>query len=139
MLALVRPGTYFSEADAEGAQATEPTYSQSYLAHVATRAIIIIDADDPAIGLTAFVPVGMSDVSSCMIHPHIQSGRHVAKGEEFGYFQYGGSTYCLVFRLGAIAEFALAAIPQPHASAPTLVRVCSRLATTRQFWVLDQF
>jgi phosphatidylserine decarboxylase len=53
----------YSEADSEGAEAVEPTNSQSYLAHVATRAIILIEADDPVIGLVAFVPVGMSDVS----------------------------------------------------------------------------
>ena len=66
--ALVQDGTYYSEADSEGADAVEPTNSQSYLAHVAARAIILIDADDPVIGLMAFVPVGMSDVSSCIIH-----------------------------------------------------------------------
>ena len=62
--AFVQEGTYYSEADSEGADAVEPTNSQSYLAHVAARAIILIDADDPVIGLVAFVPVGMSDVSS---------------------------------------------------------------------------
>ena len=60
------------------------TNSQSYLAHVATRAIILIQADDPSIGLVAFVPVGMSEVSSCMIDPDLTPGYHVAKGEELG-------------------------------------------------------
>lgn len=80
--ALVQDGTYYSEADSEGADAVEPTNSQSYLAHVAARAIILIDADDPVIGLMAFVPVGMSDVSSCIIHSTVKPGQHVAKGEE---------------------------------------------------------
>jgi Phosphatidylserine decarboxylase len=40
-------------------------------------------------------------------------GYHVAKGEELGYFQYGGSTHCLVFRPGAIAEFSLTAVHSP--------------------------
>ena len=71
----------------------------------------------------------MSDVSSCRIHPHLVPGRHVAKGEELGHFQYGGSTHCLVFRPGAIAEFSLAAIPQPHDPQAPLVLVRSRLAT----------
>ena len=65
--AFVQEGTYYSEADSEGADAVEPRYSQSYLAHVAARAVILIEADNPVIGLTAFVPVGMSEVSSCMI------------------------------------------------------------------------
>jgi diguanylate cyclase (GGDEF)-like protein len=54
------------------------------------------EADDPAIGLVAFVPVGMSDVSSCRITDGIAPGRHVAKGEGVGWFQFGGSTYCLI-------------------------------------------
>ena len=57
--AFVQEGTYYSEADSEGKDAIEPTNSQSYLAHVAARAIFLIEADDPAIGLLAFVPVGM--------------------------------------------------------------------------------
>src|SRR5579863_1969987 len=65
--AFVQEGTYYSEADSEGADAVEPTNSQSYLAHVAARAVILIKADDPVIGLMAFVPVGMVEVSSCMI------------------------------------------------------------------------
>jgi phosphatidylserine decarboxylase len=126
--AFVQEGTYYSEADSEGADAVEPTNSQSYLAHVAARAIILIDADDPVIGLVAFVPVGMSDVSSCIIRSNVTPGHHVAKGEELGNFQYGGSTHCLVFRPGAIAEFTLAAIPQPHDPNAPLVLVRSKLA-----------
>ena len=110
MRAFVQEGTYHSEADSEGADAVEPRNSQSYLAHVAARAVILIEADDPVIGLLAFVPVGMSEVSSCMIDSKVAPGYHVGKGEELGYFRYGGSTHCLVLRPGAIAEFALAAI-----------------------------
>jgi phosphatidylserine decarboxylase len=127
--AFVEEGTYYSEADSEGKDAVEPTNSQSYLAHVAARAIILIEADDPVIGLMAFVPVGMSDVSSCIIDAKVKPGAHVAKGQELGHFQYGGSTHCLVFRPGAIAEFTLAAIPQPHDPKAPLVHVRSKLAT----------
>ncbi|HEY4428928.1 MAG TPA: phosphatidylserine decarboxylase family protein [Solirubrobacteraceae bacterium] len=127
--AFTREGTYYSEADSEGSDAVEPMNSQSYLAHVAARAIILIEADDPVIGLVAFVPVGMSEVSSCKIASTVEPGRHVEKGEELGHFQFGGSTHCLVFRPGAIAEFSLAAIPQPHDPDAPLVLVRSRLAT----------
>ena len=70
-----------------------------------------------------------SDVSSCIIHSTVKPGQHVAKGEELGHFQYGGSTHCLVFRPGAIAEFTLAAVPQPHDPNAPLVLVRSKLAT----------
>ena len=126
--AFVKDGSYYSEADSEGADAVEPTNSQSYLAHVAARAVIIIEADDPVIGVMAFVPVGMSEVSSCMIDPKLTPGYHVSKGEELGYFQFGGSTHCLVFRPGAIADFALTALPQPHDPQAPLVLVRSALA-----------
>ncbi|MCE0767636.1 phosphatidylserine decarboxylase family protein [Pseudonocardia kujensis] len=127
--AFVQPGTYYSEADSQGADAVEPTYSQGYLAHVATRAVILIEADDPVIGLVAFVPIGMSDVSSCLLGPHVQPGAHVTKGDELGYFQFGGSTYCLIFRPGVIAYFVLAALPQPHNPDAAAVQVCTELAT----------
>jgi phosphatidylserine decarboxylase len=64
-----------------------------------------------------------------MIDPQIQPGYHVAKGEELGYFQFGGSTHCAIFRPGAIAGFSLTAIPQPHDPNPPLLRVRSKLAT----------
>jgi phosphatidylserine decarboxylase len=127
--AFLVEGTYYSEADSLGSDATDPTHSQGYLAHVATRAVFIIRADNPRIGLVAFVPIGMSEVSSCVIHPSIESGRHIVKGEELGYFQFGGSTHSLVFGPEVIGDFAMAAIPQPHDPDAPLVRVRSRLAS----------
>jgi len=107
----------------------QPTNSQGYVAHVATRAIILIEADEPAIGLVAFVPVGMVEVSSCVIAPEIAPGHHVAKGDELGHFQVGGSTHCLVFRPGAIADFSLGALPQLENPAAPVMLVRSKLAT----------
>ena len=127
--AFTLDGTYYSEADSEGTDAIEPTNSQSYMAHMASRAIILIQADDPVNGLVAFVPVGMSEVSSCIIDPNVMPGYHIAKGEELGYFQFGGSTHCLVFGPGVIANFAVEAIPQPHDPGAPLMLVPSKLAT----------
>ena len=45
--AFLVQGTYYSEADSLGADAVEPTDSQSYLAHVAARAVFLIRADNP--------------------------------------------------------------------------------------------
>jgi phosphatidylserine decarboxylase len=126
--AFIQPGTYYSEAESEGADAVDPVDSQGYLAHVATRAIILIQADNPVIGLVGFVAIGMSEVSSCLIGPDITEGHHVSKGEELGYFQFGGSTHCLIFRPGAVADFHLSAIPQPQGPTAPLVEVRSKLA-----------
>ena len=127
--AFVQPGTYYSEADSECTNADNPVVSQGYLAHVATRAIILIRADNPNIGLMAFVAVGMLEVSSCLIGSDIQEGHRVTKGDELGYFQFGGSTHCLVFRPGAVADFDLTAIPQPVQAGSRLVLVRSKIAT----------
>jgi phosphatidylserine decarboxylase len=130
--AFVQPGTYYSEAEAEGEDPAGPNDSQGYIAHVATRALIFIEADDPAIGLMCMMPVGMAEVSSCVIHPHVTAGYRVEKGEEVGCFQYGGSTHCLVFRPGAIAEFAAGAVPQPGNPEAAPVRLGAHLATAAE-------
>lgn len=127
--AFVKEGTYYSEANSEGPDAVDPTYSQGYLPHVATRAVIVIEADNPAIGLMAFVPVGMVEVSSCLIDPQIRPGNHVAKGADLGHFQFGGSTHCLVFQPGTIDTFSVGALPQPHNPQAPLQLVRSKLAT----------
>jgi hypothetical protein len=49
-----------------------------------------------------------------------------------GYFQFGGSTHCLVFRPGVISEFALQAVPQgENGENSSLVKVNSLLAMSR--------
>jgi phosphatidylserine decarboxylase len=128
--ARVLDGTYFSEADSVGTDADESPNSQAYLAHVAARAIVILEADHPGLGLVGFVAIGMSDVSSCTTI--VDPGQHVSKGEEIGYFQFGGSTHCLIFEPDAIDAFALQAIPQPQSPAPQTVRMGSHLATARR-------
>ncbi len=122
-------GTYYSEGDADGTDAQQETSAQTYLAHVAARAVVIIDADDPVIGQMAFIAVGMSEVSSCLFAPDIKPGHHLAKGEELGHFRFGGSTHCLVFRPGTIGEFSLQALPQRHDPNAPLVNVRSEIAT----------
>jgi phosphatidylserine decarboxylase len=129
--AFVREGTYYSEAESEGKDHDGMKLSQGYLAHVATRAIILIEGDDPAIGLVCLMPVGMVEVSSCVIHPEIRPGHRVQKGEEVGYFQYGGSTYCLIFQPGAIAGFTPAALPQPENPDAPVVLLGAQIASAK--------
>lgn len=120
-------GTYYAEAASEGFDAVGPNNSQGYLAHVATRVLIFIEADNPTIGLMCVVPIGMAEVSSCVVT--VKEGQKVIKGDQVGYFQFGGSTHCLVFRPGVIAEFALQAIPQGENGANSAnVKVNSLLA-----------
>ncbi len=110
--AYVKDGTYYSATQAEGLDQGSPDQSQGYIAHTATRALIFIEADDPAIGLMCVMPIGMSEVSSCIINPEILKGLkkknpkvRVEKGDELGYFQFGGSTHCLIFQKDVIDRF----------------------------------
>jgi len=130
--AFVVEGTYYAEADSEGEDPEGPKKSQGYIAHIATRAIILIEANDPSIGLMVVMPIGMVEVSSCVIHPNISPGRPIEKGEELGYFQFGGSSHCLIFRPGAIESFALGAMPEPENPDAPIVLVGSLIARARE-------
>ncbi|KUJ61047.1 phosphatidylserine decarboxylase [Flavobacteriaceae bacterium CRH] len=87
----------------KGADSSAPNNSQPFLTAVATRAVIYIEADNPAIGLMCVIPVGMAEVSSCEIT--VKAGDIVKKGDELGMFHFGGSTHCLIFRPGVNLEF----------------------------------
>lgn len=127
------PGTYYAEAASEGFDPAGPNNSQGYIAHVAARALIFIEADNADIGLLCVTPIGMAEVSSCILRradgSPLEEGQRVKKGEQIGYFQFGGSTHCLVFGPGVISELALQAIPQgPNGADSQIVKVNSFLA-----------
>jgi phosphatidylserine decarboxylase len=130
------PGTYYAEAASVGFDPAGPNNSQGYIAHVATRSLMFIEADNPAIGLMCVIPIGMAEVSSCLLvgadGKPLKEGQHVKKGDQIGYFQFGGSTHCLVFAPGVISELALGAIPQGEFGENSgIVKVNSFLAKVR--------
>jgi phosphatidylserine decarboxylase len=59
---------------------------------VQTRGLVVIDSP---IGLVACLPMGMAQVSSVVITA--EAGLTLHKGEELGYFQFGGSDFVMVF------------------------------------------
>jgi phosphatidylserine decarboxylase len=67
-----------------------------------TRAYFIIKTKH--YGYVAMIPIGLHTVSSLKINPKFQSIANskdfqpIAKGEELGYFQYGGSLVILLFQ-----------------------------------------
>jgi len=103
--AYVKEGLYFSQATSEGQDPSDQDHSEGYIAHVQTRAIFFIEADDPSIGLVCVMPIGMVEISSCIIGDNIWPDVHVEKGDELGYFQFGGSTHCVIFEPGVIKDF----------------------------------
>ncbi|KAJ6788076.1 hypothetical protein PWT90_02523 [Aphanocladium album] len=116
--AAVIKGTYFSERSTNGI-GTEPVapplYDQVYLSHVATRALVFIQADEP-VGLVCFVAIGIADVSTCEILSKFMTDlpKSIVKGEELGMFHYGGSSQCLLFRRGLKLAFVDGAVPGNH-------------------------
>lgn len=121
--AWVQQGAYFSEIPQEEGHPDGIFNSEKHNAQVAIRGIILIECNDPKVGLVAFLPIGMASVSSIKIT--VTSGQKVQKGDPLGYFQYGGSSMCLMFKKGVISEFHLGAIPHADSVA---VPVNSRLA-----------
>ncbi|GLU33760.1 phosphatidylserine decarboxylase family protein [Trinickia caryophylli] len=121
-------GSYYSDLEAEGVDPSGLNDSQGYITAVAARAIIVIDCDDPAIGEVGCVFVGMAEVSSCVVEA--LPGQHVEKGDEIGFFQYGGSTYCLVFRPDVIDRFVVEP-PYGHEAKPVHLNAALAQARTR--------
>jgi len=58
------------------------------------RGLIVIDS--PTVGLVAVLPIGMSYVSSVNLSARV--GDELRKGDEFGYFLFGGSDIVMVFQ-----------------------------------------
>ncbi len=59
---------------------------------VQTRGLVVLDSP---IGLVACLPIGMAQVSSVVLTAEV--GVTLRKGEELGYFQFGGSDFVMVF------------------------------------------
>jgi len=92
---LIR-GTYYAEDPLMGFDPAGPNDSQGFITQTAARALIFIEADDPAVGLMCFVAVGMAEVSTCQVT--VYQGQKVSKGDQLGMFHFGGSTHVLLFR-----------------------------------------
>jgi phosphatidylserine decarboxylase len=122
--AYLVPGTYYSDAPSEGLDPAGPNNSQGYITAVATRAVIVIDTGVRGLGKVACIFVGMAEISSCVLQ--VRAGQRLTKGEEIGFFQYGGSTHCLIFEPTAKLSF----VPQPPFTEDTpIVLLSSHLAT----------
>ncbi|MFA6657530.1 MAG: phosphatidylserine decarboxylase family protein [Mesotoga sp.] len=98
-------GSYYASALSAGFDSASPNESQAYIAQVASRALIFIEAVNPDIGLMCIVFIGMAEVSSNEIT--VYEGQHVDKGDQLGMFHFGGSTHVLIFRPGVNLEFDL--------------------------------
>lgn len=123
--AVVVDGLMFSNAESAGPD-PKGILSQGYQASVNTRGLIFIESDDPVIGLVCCIPIGITEISSITIG--VGRGDRVRKGEELGYFSYGGSSMALVFQPGAIREFTVAAPSDATPGQATPVQVNAQIA-----------
>lgn len=57
-----------------------------------TRGLVVLDSP---VGLVAYIPTGMVQVSSVVLATEV--GRQLHKGQELGYFAFGGSDFVMVF------------------------------------------
>jgi phosphatidylserine decarboxylase len=67
-----------------------------------SRAVVIIETK---MGLVAVVPVGMAVVSSVVLS--VNEGQVIGKGDELGYFQFGGSDAIVLCQKGVSVDVAI--------------------------------
>ncbi|MFL6254526.1 MAG: phophatidylserine decarboxylase associated domain-containing protein [Pyrinomonadaceae bacterium] len=128
--AYVVDGLMFSDAESAGYDPTAATYSQGYEAAVNTRGLVFIESPEPNIGMVCVIPIGITEISSVTIQ--VEPGDEVQKGDELGYFSYGGSSMCLVFQPGAIDRYTVPNRPSgnnPDDGPP--IRVNAQIALAR--------
>ena len=65
---------------------------------IETRACVVLD--NPVFGKVALLPVGMSQICSVNFSEGLAPGVEVRKGQELGYFLFGGSDFVMVFEKG---------------------------------------
>jgi phosphatidylserine decarboxylase len=113
----------FSDAESAGWD-PNGVLSEGYYAAVNTRGLVFIESDDPVIGMVCVIPIGITEISSVTIS--VRPGDAIEKGQELGWFSYGGSSMCLVFQPGAIAQYTVSGAPpkpivDPSSGPPVLV------------------
>jgi len=89
----------------------------------------IVPIDSPAFGRVMAVCVGAMMVGS--IQTTVEEGEQVKRGQEFGYFAFGGSTIVLLFEKGVV-EWDEDLLINGRASLETLVRVGMGIGRSRR-------
>lgn len=121
--ARVVDGLMFSELRSEGLDLSGGTLSQGYQASVNTRGLLLIESDDESLGMVCVMPIGITEVSSVTLT--VKPGQRLKKGDEVGYFSYGGSSMCLVFQPGALRRFT---VEDPNGDEGSPIKVNAQIA-----------
>lgn len=98
-------GRVYMQVELQDGQLVSLDAAQSGYEFTQTRGAVVIDTSgspDGDVGLVAVVPVGMSHVASVSLTP--AAGAQVVKGDEFGFFQFGGSDIIVLFQAGRAVD-----------------------------------
>ncbi len=98
---FVTQGKVFMQVDLEDHQLQSKDSAQSGYEFSQTRSVLTLDtgaSGNGDLGVVAVIPVGMAHVAS--VNMTAVPGKQVAKGEEFGYFLFGGSDIIVLFQEG---------------------------------------
>ena len=115
----------FSNAESAGPD-PKGILSQGYQTAVNTRGLIFIESDDPVIGLVCCIPIGITEISSITIG--VKRGDRVKKGDELGYFSYGGSSMALLFQASAVKQFTVKSPSNDSVLKDVSIQVNSQIA-----------
>lgn len=97
------PGNVYLAVNISEGQFDAPDSSDDGYEFTQARGILIIDTGDDSIGKVVVAPIGMAQVSSVNMYTDQLQGQNVVKGQEFGYFAFGGSDIIMLFEQPASA------------------------------------
>lgn len=121
----------FSELRAEGFDPSAGTCSQGYQANVNTRGLTFIRADWGPLRTVCVMPIGITEISSITFTCNV--GDHVDKGDELGYFSYGGSTLAVIFEPNTLLAFMPLQGGDCNDPDASKIQVRSQIATARPY------
>jgi phosphatidylserine decarboxylase len=123
-------GYAWTESDTTPPDPTSGTYSQGWAAGVATRGLIFIDSGIQPLGIVCVIPIGLTEVSS--LDCFVKQGDVVRKGDQLGWFSFGGSSFAIVFQPGAVKELLVLPPDKNRNHQPT-----DTLRTNRRFAIAN--
>lgn len=98
-------GRVFMQVDLHDGQLRSRDAATTGYEFTQTRGVLTVDTsvgDGPDLGIVAVVPVGMAHVASVTMTA--VPGTDADKGQEFGYFQFGGSDIIVLLQAGVAAD-----------------------------------
>ncbi len=102
---FVVSGKVYQQVALEDGELTSRDSTESGYEFSQTRGVLTLDtaaSDHGDLGVVAVIPVGMAHVSS--VNVSAAEGADLAKGDEFGFFQFGGSDIIVLFQKGVDPE-----------------------------------